>query len=147
MNIKNKSKIIKKNQKPIEYDIHLKYLCPKCGQSHWLSFNESSTKNFKIVCYCKCIFKVKQTKKFKLCFNESKSSEIKANISNIESKKVDSLNISPELLDKSIKLLYSYGFTETEAKTLITQSYSLNPTNDLTILVKNTLASLKGQQV
>lgn len=143
MHIKNKSKIIKKNQKPIEYDIHLKYLCPECGDIHWLSFNESSTKNFKIVCYCGCVFKVKQTKKIKLLFNRTQP---KTKVSISEPIKSDHSNIPADLLNKSVDLLHSYGFTHTEAKTLITQSYSLNQTNDLTTLVKNTLASLKGQQ-
>jgi len=65
------------SQKPIEHDIHLKYKCPTCDQHHWLAFREAKTKNFKVVCDCNTVFKVKRISAFKIKYQlENKSFEI-----------------------------------------------------------------------
>ena len=64
------------SQKPIEHDIHLKYKCPTCDQHHWLAFREAKTKNFKVVCDCNTVFKVKRISAFKIKYQlENKSFE------------------------------------------------------------------------
>ena len=132
----------KKNQKPIEYDIHLKYICKKCGQPHWLSFKEASTKNYKIVCDCDHIFKVKRVTGFKLKYDS-----VKINNSIVKETKpvTKTENIIPkDLLDTVVNSLVSLGFTVKEAKSLVIKSYSDFPTNDIGLLVKQTLESLKN---
>jgi len=133
---------IKKNQKPIEYDIHLKYICKKCGQPHWLSFKEASTKNYKVVCDCNHIFKVKRVTGFKLKFDS-----IKTNNSIVKETKpvTKTENVIPkDLLDTVVNSLVNLGFTVREAKSLVIKSYSDCPTNDIGLLVKQTLESLKN---
>lgn len=130
MKTKNKLKKLSRTQKPIEYDIHLKYPCKQCGQSHWLSFNEASTKNFKIVCDCGLVFGVRRVIGFKLQYKQK------------EHKK--STTIPVDLLEKAVKLLVGYGFTNTEAVDLITSSYLKNPNDDFASLVKQTLASIRN---
>ena len=131
---------IKKNQKPIEYDIHLQYRCPQCYNIHWLSLLETSTKNFKVVCDCGCIFKVKRTIGFKLQY-ASKTTKPKLEKEKLKSKPV----ISNDLLNRGVQALLPYGFTKEESKDLISKAYSINPIDDITILVKNSLEILKNE--
>lgn len=121
---------IKKHQKPIDFDIHLKYLCQNCGQEHWLSFKETSTKNFKIVCECENTFGVKLTRDFIIKYTKK-----------IRTNKAASINT--ELFNSAISSLIEYGFTSKEAKDLINTSYNKNPTTNLTILIKQSLELLK----
>ena len=143
MNIKNKQK--KKLQKPIEHDIHLKYICKKCGLPHWLSFKEASTKNFKVVCDCGYVFGVKRILDFKLKFVQE--TELKTNNIIHESEKTDHQTISKDLLDKAIGVLIPYGFTQKEANELIIKSYAHCPNNEITSLVKQVLESLRSENV
>lgn len=124
---------IKQNQKPIEYDIHLKYLCNQCGQIHWLSFQESSTKHFKIVCDCGNIFGVRRTKSIKITYIKPKTKVSKKNVQ----------EIPIDILDEAAKILVTYGFTLNEAKQLLQSSYSSNPILDIPSLIKQSLESLK----
>ncbi|NBQ16956.1 hypothetical protein EBU24_01425 [bacterium] len=128
----------KNRQKPIEFDIHLKYPCKKCYQHHWLSYKEAGTKNFKIVCDCGHTFKVKRVIKFLLLYEKPQAKQVTA------PKELTVQTISTELLDKSIKLLIGYGFTKSEANSLIQDSYSKNPTEDFALLVKQVLSSLRS---
>lgn len=135
MNTKKQSTKLLRNQKPIEHDIHLRYLCQNCGQSHWLSYAEASTKKFKIVCYCGHTFGVKLVVDFKLKYSKSLK---KSKSSNIE------LSIPNDILLKGISQLKSYGFTDTESKDLLIKTYTSNPTDDLATLIKQTLISIRG---
>lgn len=130
-----KTKKINKNQKPIDFDIHLKYVCKKCGQFHWLSFKETSTKDFKIVCDCNNIFMVKRTKQFLLRYAITKSKT--------KMKK----QIPKETLQKAISVFVNYGFTEKEAGELLSESYEKNATDNASYLVKQTLELLKDKNV
>lgn len=131
---------IKTIQKPIEYDIYLKYICNQCGSSHWLSIKESSTKNFKVVCHCNNVFKVKRTDGFKLLYKKKKDNKKESVLTeNNEGKTIDS-----NLLKKSISALVAYGFTTQEATEMIQKSYEKNPCDNVLILVKQTLEKLRG---
>jgi uncharacterized protein YaaW (UPF0174 family) len=117
----------KKSLIPIDHDIHLKYICPKCGNIHWLSWNESKTKNFKIVCDCGQVLKVKRVESFKIQYYKQHKTE------------TITPNIPTDLLKKSVKTLISYGFTEAEALSMVSDSYNKHPVNDLVLLIKQTL--------
>jgi len=135
-----KTRKILNNQKPIEYDIHLKYLCNQCGDCHWLSITEASTKRFKIVCYCGNVFGVKRVKDFNLKYFK-KNNQPKPK--NINKAKV----ISNDLLDQSIEVFIKYGFTKSEAKDLILESYPKCPADDAATLDKQTLELLRSKNV
>ena len=128
-------KKIKTIKKPTEYDIHLKYLCPECGQSHWLSWKETSIKNFKTVCDCGCVFKVKRTKKFNIVYKSKK-------------RKIDNPATNPihnhQIIERAIKTLSQYGFTTEELKPVVEKCFAKNPCIDISSLVKETLIELKG---
>lgn len=128
--------ILKKNQKPIEYDIHLKYRCPNsnCEQIHWLSLLEAKTKNFKVVCDCGCVFKPKQIDNIKLLYTKASNK--------IKEKKTDNHTIDKHLLLKTTQILIGYGFTQQEANDLIVKTYNKSPTTDCGTLVKNCLIFL-----
>lgn len=128
----------KKTLKPIDYDLHLKYLCPNtdCGGLHWISLSEASTRNFKIVCYCGCVFSPKPIDKIKIKYKESKPKNPK-----------QALNNKPEvsLLDKAVDLLKSYGFEMQEARSLVNQCIEQNPDiTDYVTLVKHSLFLVKN---
>ena len=131
----------KNSLKPIDYDIHLKYICQNCGNTHWLSYKEASTKNYKIVCDCDNIFTVKCVSGFKLKF---RSKKIKQQKPVVEEK---SNNIPDDLLTKTATTLVSYGFTMTEAKELVSKSYQQFPSDSVITLVKQVLESLRSENV
>lgn len=142
MNTNKISRKIPNHQKPIEYDINLKYICKKCGQPHWLSFKEASTKNYKIVCDCDNIFKVKRVKGFKLKYYSI--SEKNKNSNFLDTRKNNTDTIDSDLLDNATKSLVNLGFTNSEAKNLIIKIYNESHIEDIGYLVKKALESLKN---
>ena len=141
------------SQKPIEHDIHLKYKCPTCDQHHWLAFREAKTKNFKVVCDCNTVFKVKRISAFKIKYQlENKSFEIEKTKNEIAPPVVAPIVVPPvvappqiplELLNKACKLFITYGFTQKESILLLKSSYEKNPVDDYSALIKNTLELIK----
>ena len=134
-------------QKPIEHDIHLKYRCAKCGQDHWLSYLEASTKQFKIACHCGKVFVVKRLSGFKLKYFEKPPVIIPVVESAppvvVDPPVIEKPKIPVDLLNKSVTLLIGYGFTQAEAKELLNSSYEQNPIDDYASLVKQTLKLLR----
>lgn len=123
----------KQSPKPIEHDIHLKYLCPKCNDSHWLSWQEASTDGFKVVCHCNHVFSVKKPHKFIIRYNKtSKKSNKTISIGNTSH------------IQKAIRVLKNYGFMENEFSDILTKISKTFPVADCGFLVKETLVQLKG---
>lgn len=142
--------IKKKNQKPIEHDIHLKYRCSKCGQDHWLSFQEASTKNFKIVCYCGKVFQVKRVLSFKIKYEQDNTKQTfqeqsQNNQTEAPQTKPSPVEIPIDTLKNGVKILVGYGFTPEEASTLLKKTFENNKSLELVALIKKSLESLKGQ--
>lgn len=138
---------MKTHNKPIEYDIHLKYLCTNCGSSHWLSFKEASTKNFKIVCECDNIFMVKRVSDFKLKYYKTLTKskpETKPEEESIKTEAIKKNIIPNDILETAINSLLTFGFTKNEAKSLIIKTYNILPTTDIALLIKKSLESLKN---
>lgn len=117
----------KKSQKPIDLDIHLKYRCANnnCKYDHWLSLKEASTKNFKVVCDCGQIFRVKLVSGVSVLYEKTSKKNIK---------KPDTIPV--DILEKCCKILSNYGFTEAESKQLLNFAYKESPSNDCGQLVK-----------
>lgn len=129
---------IKKFQKPIDIDAHLKYICPNkvCGQYHWISLLETKTKNFRIVCYCGTVFRPKLIKTIKIKYDENTRPSQEKSIS--DSNKQE---LTESMLNTCIDSLIDYGFTKQEASNLIKQAYIINPTDDQLELIKTALKS------
>lgn len=124
----------KKIQKPIEIDAHLKYRCPSCSVDHWISLNQATTKNYKIVCdYCSTVFKPKRISNIKIIYAAKSKTKLSQS---------DILTIESDLLNQCVKVLVGYGFTVEESQKLVKDSYLKNPTSDIKQLIKNTLASI-----
>lgn len=134
------------SQKPTEYDVHLKYLCPKCGQSRWLSFKEASTKNFKIVCDCNTVFRVRRLENFKVKYVNSKIQTKHKTKTDIKTKNKTS-GLSDDSINKCVKVLTQYGFSTYEAKDMISKSYSETQTEDIGILIKTALTKFGAKNV
>lgn len=165
--IKNKKKLLK----PIDHDVHLKYRCPECSVDHWLSLREAQTDGFIIVCECNNVFKVRtvekivvrhKDKKIKRPLKEElkpvvpeiivdtipieleKEELIEEKILVIEEPEVIEKPIIPEdMLKSSCEVLVNYGFTVTEAKELVRQTYADNPVDSIGAIVTNCLKTLK----
>jgi Holliday junction resolvasome RuvABC DNA-binding subunit len=140
-------KIRKKNLKPIDIDAHFKYVCPNvdCGNIHWLSLLEAKTNNFKIVCYCGTVSKPRTIKKIKIEYVEIEypKIDINNNIKNKEDSSQESKQELPlDLLQKCVKTLVAYGFTEQESNTLIHYSFNQNPTQNISDLIKLALQNI-----
>jgi len=140
-------KIRKKNLKPIDIDAHFKYVCPNvdCGNIHWLSLLEAKTNNFKIVCYCGTVSKPRTIKKIKIEYVEIEypKIDINNNIKNKEDSSQESKQELPlDLLQKCVKTLVTYGFTEPESNTLIHYSFNQNPTQNISDLIKLALQNI-----
>lgn len=144
-----------KNLKPIEYDIHLKYLC-RCGEHHWLSFDEASEKDFIIVCGCNSLLKVKplsgivvkykENKKSKKIDHTTKQKELLFNHSNNEKKDIINDKTQKELPENLINtcsnLLVTFGYSKREAIDLIKDFYSKNNNIEYSKFVKSLLSSI-----
>lgn len=134
------------NQKPTEHDIHLKYLCQQCGQTHWLSFLEASTKNFKIVCCCGNSFKIKRVDGFKLKYAniKKKPTVVQHTSDSMVSDKLKEQEVPVDLLNNCVKILIGYGYDKQESIELLSSMYRKNPVDSVSSLVKQTLASLRN---
>jgi DNA-directed RNA polymerase subunit RPC12/RpoP len=132
MTQKNK---IYKDIKPVEADIHLKYICPECGANHWLSLKENKINGYKILCeYCDSILKVKQIEKLKFKFKEEKQEVIKQEPTSLVEE-----NEGVDFLEKSDILLESYGFSKAEAITMIDDAFSKTHSRNINTLVKTAI--------
>ena len=132
---------MKKNQKPIEADVHFKYRCANenCSCYHWLSLKECKAKNFIVVCECGSIFKPKQIKTIKIVYEKIKSAS-KASSQTVIDKEISSVPV--DTTEKCVKLLCSYGFTSEEANSMLLVAYQRNPTTEANLLVKYVLQNL-----
>lgn len=130
-----------KNQKPSSLDIHLRYRCPneQCYGEHWLTLLETQTKDFKVVCDCGTIFKPKRIKTVKLVYlKEKKKDDTKIEEANTLKDK----DIS--IIKKAIPGMVSFGFTEKESEDMLTKTYTKIPTEDISLLIKNTLLEVRN---
>lgn len=129
-----------KIQKPIKTDASFLYLCPNidCNNKHWLFLREVKTKNFKVVCECGTVFKIKQIQDLKIKF-----------IKRIGRVTVDKQShaVPVDLVAKCAKILEGYGCSENESLKLITKAYTNNPTNNALELVRSSLKLLEINNV
>ena len=134
--------MIKKNLKPIDFDVYIRYICPNsnCRWQHWLSLKETQTKNFKVVCGCGQIFQPKRIKKIKCVFSATKSKG--KNPEAIKNPKELTSTIDKTILDKSINALMSYGFTKSESEEMLNKAYKIKPTKNSIELIKLALENI-----
>lgn len=137
----------KKNLKPIDIDAHFKYVCPNvdCSNIHWLSLLEAKTNNFKMVCYCGTVSKPRAIKKITIEYTETESSKIDISdqTKNKEESKEEKKQKPPlDLVQKCVKTLVAYGFTEQESDILIRYSFNKNPTQNVSDIIKLALQNI-----
>lgn len=113
--------------KPVDTDIHFKYICPnsECLDVHWLSLKESQTSHFRIVCDCGEIFTPRRIE------------NISINYVKPQKNKTVSLNF-----DDAINTLIKFGFSSSESKKMIEEEYNKTGETNQASLVKYVL----GQQ-
>ena len=139
------------NLKPIEYDVHFKFLCPNssCCYPHWLSLKEASLKDFKVVCECGTVFSVKQIERIKIKYGDSpiKKRDVFAEKEIVQQEPLPEQQIeSPEnTVIKAKNILLHYGFTQFEADEMISKTLKENPgIDDYMVLVKYSLFLVKN---
>lgn len=139
-----------KSLKPISIDAHFKYRCSneECSIEHWLSLKETQTKNFKVVCDCGAVFSPKRISRLKILYKKSNKAKNTKPAQPAEQPvihKEPSIEIPVDILDKSAKILTSYGFTDKEARQLLVDSYVQVKNNDIGALIKFTLEKFGGK--
>lgn len=128
----------KKNLKPTNIDANFRYVCPNpdCGYDHWISLREAKTSKFKIVCDCNTVFQPKEILSIKIVYKKTKK---------IESTK-ESISEQPKIslvfLEKCVKLLTQYGFTQKESIDLTKIGFLKNPSNQPTEIVRYILQNI-----
>ena len=129
-------KIKMKKIKPVDIDLHLKYLCPNCGAICWLSLRETKTVGYISVCdICHDTFKVKTIDKITIQYKHNKKQIEKP----IEKNEKTTIIFDPDTRFKSVDSLVKYGFTNKEASELVQDAFDIFKTNDIGTLVKESL--------
>jgi len=144
-----KTKKILKNQKPIDFDAHFKYRCPEknCGYDHWISLNESKTKNFKVVCDCGTVFMPKTISKVKLVYKTKNKIQPKSTNPPEDSHTNFETKVPVDIMDSCVTLLVGYGFTKEESSNLITNAYKNCESKEPASLIKFVLHNLEQSNV
>jgi hypothetical protein len=124
---------IKKTQKPIDFELHLKYSCPECSQEHWIRYIQAATKNFKVVCDCGGYFRVKTVENFKLQYVKS----------NKKNSVVARDSVPVDLEQQCVKILTGYGLEKDESKVLINKAYAKYKPDTVVALVKHSLELMR----
>lgn len=149
-------------QKPTDINLHIKYRCPNknCFNEHWLSLQEASIPDFKVVCeYCEtvfapypivkvCLYYVKDTTQvinnknaFSIKEYKKKNKETQENIK--QAAPVES--IIPETIFETMdqtkarfaETMTELGFNnEKEISEMFEKAYSTCPTTDIKTLFK-----------
>ncbi len=116
--------------KPIEYDFHMKYMCPKCQYCHWVSLEEAKTEKFIIVCDCKDILKIQTIDLIKIKYKNKKQKS----------------NKNKEI-DKAVSTLINYGFSKTEAQGMINEIIDKTDTTNTLDIIKLALKNFGEKNV
>ena len=138
-------KTSRKNQKPIDIDLHLKYRCPntKCGYDHWLSLAETKVKNFKVVCLCGTVFTPKTIQKIQIKYAHKQKPKTKPKI---QQPSPMSPSLSQDIIDRCCITLQAYGFSRNEAQDLVVEAHKQSGFIDCGDLVKLSLNIFGEQQ-
>lgn len=136
-----------KLEKPIKTDASFLYICPNdnCRIEHWVYLREAQTKNFKVVCYCGTVFKVKQIQNIHINYLtiDNNVQKIPENIICDKPQVVVPLDIE----EKCVKILTEYGFTEIESKDILNKAYQKCATDSPIELIKLSLQLLEINNV
>lgn len=126
---------IKKNQKPIDYDISFKYICENCGASHWLFLREASEENFKVVCECSETFIPQQISTINIVYHKEPDNKVSAK------------SLSVDKLKTCVKTLVSLGYSSSQAESMVLKSFDKIESDDCSDLIKYSLKTFGGQYV
>lgn len=130
--------------------------------SHWLFLRETQTSGFMIVCECGEVYKIKTIDKVIIKYKDCKPKpNVKEKIivsepvvEAVENLPIETIKesepileqvkhiIPDDLLEKTSDSLINYGFTKTEAKELISETYATNPENNPVELIKICLSNI-----
>lgn len=110
---------------PSDIDAHFKYICKdeSCLLEHWVSLKEARTKNFKIVCDCGSVYHTKRVTKLAVVYKRKSTNK----------------DLCPEVLNKCVTALKTYGFDEKESENLIKRAFESTKNTDIGLLIKLSL--------
>jgi len=99
--------------KPITADINFQYSCPHCDNTFWLSFAETRTEGYIAVCdLCQKPSSPVLIKNVKVIFDTDKSS-------NENQEQAKETKMPKDIFDTCVNSLMQYGYTKTEAQSLV----------------------------
>ena len=134
--MKVKIRTMIKHLKPVEYDIHIKYICPNCSGEHWVSDKEAKYEKFIIVCSCGDILKPKIIESIRFKYRKRKHKQTPIITTETSSE------ILEDIIKKCSDALVTYGFELKEAEERIRQAYNETNSKDYIFLVKHALLKL-----
>lgn len=138
--------------KPSGLSTNLIYRCSKCNSEHWVSSNSAKVVGYMIVCDCGEVFKTKPISDIKILYKKKKrkKTELVDRVKNNTDKSVD---IQPEISDLTlsscINVLAGYGYTKSEAASIILKTYQRCRVNNVSELIKlcfNTIGESVDEQ-
>lgn len=108
--------------RPIDADVHLKYVCNQCGSTMWASITEARTPNYILICGdCHSVHKLKLVDKVSVSFVRSeKSPEVFARV---QPAKIKTTKEENEWQDV-VSMLVNLGHDKKKAKLLVSQGSS-----------------------
>lgn len=125
-------------QKPTEYDISFKYICEKCGNSHWLFLRETQANGFMVVCECGEVFNVHQIDHIDIVYSKE----------SVESDEVEALvEICDPIVESAVNTIVSFGYDRTDATSMVSRATEMNTFVDSSSLVKYCLKNFGAEYV
>lgn len=135
-------KKIIKNLKPTDYDLNIKYTCTNCGSDHWVTEKAAKYSKFVIVCECDTVLKPKPIQQTKFLYKKRKPKSQVFTETVENNTEAESENLSVDSLKKCCKVLEGYGFSQTEAESLLELAYAETKSTDCVELIKYSLFKL-----
>ena len=148
-----------KRIEPFGADITFKYKCPntECSFEHYVTYKESKTKNFKVVCdICDTVFTPKQIKSITINYEKPKPTPIpieeKQKLLSTyfrnkpKNEKQKQEEKEKHFIEEAIITLNHFGFSQKEAKELVREEYIKSGESNPAKLVKLCLDFFGGEQ-
>lgn len=125
--------------KPSGLSTNLIYRCSRCNSEHWVSANSAKVVGYMIVCDCGEVFKTRPISDIKIVYKKKKKKKIEV-IDSTKDNTDKSHDIQPEISDLTlsscINVLTGYGYTKSEAASIILKTYKHYRVNNVSELIK-----------
>lgn len=102
-------------QLPNKVDVNFQYLCPKCGDTYWLSAKEVKTPGFKIVCFCGNVMNIQPLSNLKVKYSKNNVTTIPVEGA------IKQVYPGESFVDEAFRTLRQLGYKEIKLKERLQQ--------------------------